>query len=316
MSKKIAKNRLMNRIGEVDEKYVQEAQYTEKELKNLKPDKVSSALAEAEQIAGEITAEEPAITPVVNTDPEIEQEFLPTKNNKIITIVRIAVSVSLVAAAILLFVFLWNPNRSQVATTTDATEAPTETEAEPDTTQEITEATTEAPTTAVAGVRIDEEHFPDPNFRAFITKHFDTNRDNALDELEIQNAKEIFFYTDEDDGTGSSWVNTLDGIEYFTALEVLHCADNKLTALDVTKNTALKTLDISGNAITELDLSQNKALEILDCSQNDIREVDVSSNTSLETLRCSGNPLEVLNVGPLPEKESFFCDVDTWHLEK
>ena len=50
----------------------------------------------------------------------------------------------------------------------------------------------------------------------------------------------------------------------------LSCDDNKLTALDISKNTALTRLSCSGNSLTSLDLSKNMALEKLLCFKNQI----------------------------------------------
>ena len=50
----------------------------------------------------------------------------------------------------------------------------------------------------------------------------------------------------------------------------LSCDDNKLTALDISKNTALTRLSCSGNSLTSLDLSKNMALNKLLCCNNQI----------------------------------------------
>ncbi len=318
MTIRITRDKLMDQINEIRDAFILEAELTEEEQKRMQAP-VGSAPVVAKTAEKE---EESRRQGSLAEQPANEEEPKPeaTSEHKTATFVRITIGVTLVAAAILLFVFFWNPKHSQVASTTDATqeatEAPTEAETEPITTREVTEAATQEPT--VAGLKIDEERFPDPNFREYIIRYFDTNKDNVLDDLEIQNAKEIRLGASKDDKNvnGSAKVASLKGIEYFTQLELLQCAGNQLIELDISHNIALKNLDVSGNKLRSLDLSQNKALETLDCTRNDIREIDVSANTGLNTLRCDGNPLESLNVGSLPEKESFFCDVETWHLIK
>ncbi|MBR6165020.1 MAG: hypothetical protein IKQ45_03715 [Clostridia bacterium] len=43
-------------------------------------------------------------------------------------------------------------------------------------------------TAAMADVKIDEEHFPDPTFRSFLELRFDKNHDGVLSESEIREA--------------------------------------------------------------------------------------------------------------------------------
>ncbi|MFR0796580.1 MAG: hypothetical protein ACLSHG_10055 [Oscillospiraceae bacterium] len=47
----------------------------------------------------------------------------------------------------------------------------------------------------------------------------------------------------------------LTGIEYFTELVALNCENNKLTALDVSKNTHLSEIYCGGNQLATLDLT-------------------------------------------------------------
>lgn len=303
MTIRITKDRLMEEISAIRDAFILEAEYSEEELKRLNVPTGSAPAAVKTAVKEETEPRE-----LLMEQPGHEAEAKPeaAAKHKTATIVSISLGVVLAAAAIVLFMLFWNPKHSQVASTT---------EAEMDATQEASEAATQEPIVAVSEVKIDEEHFPDLKFRKYIIRYFDTNKDNALDDLEIQNAKEIVFDALEDVNDRSK-VASLKGIEYFTQLELLRCADNQLSELDIAKNTALRVLDCSGNRIAALDLSHNTALEKLDCRQNDIREIDVSSNTGLNILRCDGNPWVSLNVGSLPEKESFFCDVETWHLVK
>ena len=153
MSEKDAKNRLLEGIGEVDDVYYQEAEYTEEELERL------NAVVERKTAANVVVATE---MPEQETDrleeqlreiPKIEKEGAEirpeaTPKHKAATIIRITAGVALAAAAILLFVFLWNPDRSDVITTTEAESTREETtEAESmreETTEEASEEATEA----------------------------------------------------------------------------------------------------------------------------------------------------------------------------
>ena len=77
---------------------------------------------------------------------------------------------------------------------------------------------------------------------------------------------------------------------------VLACAENQLTALDISKNTALTYLDCSGNLLTALDVSKHIALTELYCFNNPLTVLDVSKNTALTYLDCGSETLTALDV--------------------
>ena len=81
-----------------------------------------------------------------------------------------------------------------------------------------------------------------------------------------------------------------------TALMNLSCYDNLLSKLDVSKNTALTDLYCYNNLLTKLDVSNNTALRNLYCYYNQIAELDVSKNTALIYLWCHSNNLSELDV--------------------
>ncbi len=68
---------------------------------------------------------------------------------------------------------------------------------------------------------------------------------------------------------GNRGIQDLTGIEDFTALEVLNCADNNLTFLDVSANLQLKELyagnpgELPENSFSSIDLNSNNLLEVL-----------------------------------------------------
>ena len=138
-----------------------------------------------------------------------------------------------------------------------------------------------------AGVAIDDTNFPDADFRTFV-KNFDTNKDDSLSDTEIAAVKVINY--------PHIGITNLKGIEYFTALKILNCESNRLTTLDVSKNTALTDLYCSGNQLTVLDVSKNTALKTLWCDENQLTVLDVSKNTALKILLCDANQLTALDV--------------------
>lgn len=137
-------------------------------------------------------------------------------------------------------------------------------------------------------IPIDENHFPDANFREYV-RQFDANSDGILREAEILKVTLI----------DVSWlrISSLQGVEYFTALQRLDCYHNhQLTALDVSKNTALQWLACQDNQLTTLDVSKNTALQRLDCSFNQLTALNVSKNAALQTLWCNSNQLTALDL--------------------
>ena len=168
------------------------------------------------------------------------------------------------------------------------------------------------------GIKIDENTFPDENFRAYILKKIDKDGDGYLSETEIAETTSI---TCAD-------ISSLKGIEYFvnvqlidcrgcnltqldvsenTALEVLYCSKNNLTQLDVSKNIYLLDLDCSGNNLTQLDVSKNTVLAKLSCQQNNLTQLDVSKNVKLWYLNCYNNNLTQLDVSKNTELQDLDC---------
>ena len=139
----------------------------------------------------------------------------------------------------------------------------------------------------IFAVYINATNFPDATFRNYVGD-FDLNTNGYLTEDEIAYVTQI--------NVPLMNITSLKGIEYFTAMTYLDCNSNKLTALDVTKNTALKNLICTGNQLSAINLSKNTALEELDCSYNKLTTLNVSTNTALTTLSCENNQLTALDV--------------------
>ena len=148
------------------------------------------------------------------------------------------------------------------------------------------------------GILLNEENFPDANFRAALATKFGINEGDELNTIHL--------------GTTSLDVHNrgiadLTGIEHFTALTSLDCYSNQLTLLDVSKNTALKDFNCSYNQLTSLDVSKNTALTWLDCNNNQLTSLDVSLNTALWGLNCNNNQLTSLDVSKNTALRDFNC---------
>ncbi len=105
-------------------------------------------------------------------------------------------------------------------------------------------------------------NIPDPAFRAWLEENSDMNGDGILTEKELAAITRM-----EIAGLD---IASLEGIQYFSQLQVLDCSNNSLTSLDLSGNPNLVSLDCSGNALTSLDLSGCPALERLACYHNEM----------------------------------------------
>lgn len=131
------------------------------------------------------------------------------------------------------------------------------------------------------GVAISEENFPDKNFRDFISKIYDKDRDGFFSAEEISAVTKI--------DCVSRYVENLKGIELFPYLKELWCMNNKITELDVSRNTLLQTLICANNRIGSLNVNNCAVLSKLNCSYNRLKELDVSDCITLRFLRTDGN---------------------------
>ena len=146
------------------------------------------------------------------------------------------------------------------------------------------------------GLAITKTRFPDENFRNYLLDQ-PYGDDGVITEQEIASVVTI--------NVINKRISSLQGIEYFTALTELYCDFNRLSSLDLSKNTRLKELYCNQNNLTTLDLSTNRALEYLGCSSNQIIGLDLSNNESLTKLMCSYNKLEKLDIS---------CNKELWNV--
>ena len=91
---------------------------------------------------------------------------------------------------------------------------------------------------------------------------------------------------------GVAVITDLTGIEAFTSLTELLCANNQLTSLNVTNNTNLKVLLCSRNQIKTLDLTQNAALTDFHSRFNQLCQLNINNgnNAIITSLSFADNP--------------------------
>ncbi len=140
-----------------------------------------------------------------------------------------------------------------------------------------TSGTGDTTSQAPASITIDETNFPDKNFREYIS-----SRDQGETKDGILNAEEIAAISKEGINCSGLSILSLKGIELFTGLMSLDCSGNKLTSLDLSKNTALTSINCSNNQLTTLTLPSVTVSE--------------EKNTTLNYLNCSNNQLTSLNL--------------------
>lgn len=161
-----------------------------------------------------------------------------------------------------------------------------------------------------ASVTIDSKNFPDDVFRAYVKNQIDANNDGVLSKSEIANTEEIYVEIEEEEimeFDSDELISSLKGIEYFTSLKRLYCGGNRITSLDVSKNTQLESLNCSRNQLKSLDVSKNLKLETLSCGHNQLTSLSVSKNTALWLLECVKNKISKLDVSKNLQLKTFYC---------
>ena len=90
-------------------------------------------------------------------------------------------------------------------------------------------------------IAINETYFPDDAFRNYVSNNCDTDHDGQLSEDEALNKTVI--------DVSNRSIADLTGIEYFYALQTLHCEKNQLTSLDLYYNDYVKEVHCNQNSI-------------------------------------------------------------------
>ena len=162
------------------------------------------------------------------------------------------------------------------------------------------------------GIPVDEEHFPDPVFRAWVLD----NEGDILSDEEIEKVTSITI-----DGVTVDPENPLksmEGLSYFKNLTYLKVTQSALTELDlsvvpklqqlwidhtpnlgeidVTMLADLEILSVDSCGLSELDVTKNPKLDKLYAMHNQLTELDLSQNPVLDTLHVSDNRLATLDL--------------------
>ena len=143
--------------------------------------------------------------------------------------------------------------------------------------------------TVVFQKKISKEMFPDENFREYIlSDDVDKNKNGYLSKKEIKGLENI--------NVSDKNIENLSGVEYFKNVTTIYCDYNKLSSIDISKNTALEKFVCRDNHLSSLSLGNNSQLKVLDVCNNNISSLNVGSNGGLIELWADGNSLSSLNV--------------------
>ncbi len=173
----------------------------------------------------------------------------------------------------------------------------------------------------VPSVPIDEEHFPDENFRAYIKEAKDTwPTDGKLDQQEaalytdISGNKSYYIAIDAPE----RGISSLKGLEYFPKLELLNVGENNLTELDLTPCPQLKTVYCHRNQLTSLNMANNKSLETLWCYNNQLTSLNLTNCNDLRSLICENNNFTGLDFSHCSSLRGVYIGgnrIDSWMTE-
>lgn len=143
-------------------------------------------------------------------------------------------------------------------------------------------------------------NIPDPKFKnALINTKCDYSvfydpddvDKNNNGEIEVDEARQVQILH-----VPSQGITSLTGIEAFTRMQRLQCANNQLTNLNYTFPAVFDSLNCSNNPLDTLDLSIFTNLIYLGCNRLNLDTLSLVALTNLRTLECTGNRLKYLDL--------------------
>ncbi len=102
-------------------------------------------------------------------------------------------------------------------------------------------------------------------------------------------------------------ISDVTGIQDFTTLTNLNCANNSISVLDLGQNTSLAFLDCSNNNIPSLNLLGNISLQAVTCNNNNMEDLNIAPN-SLAYLYCQNNSLQQLDLSQMYNLIEVVCN--------
>jgi len=94
-------------------------------------------------------------------------------------------------------------------------------------------------------------------------------------------------------------LNVSKTVSIYGKITDLRCDNNRLSALDISKNTSLVYLTCTNNLIGALDVTKNTLLQDLYCANIGLTSLDISKNTALTNLHCEQNKINIVEMEKL-----------------
>ena len=154
-----------------------------------------------------------------------------------------------------------------------------------------------------------ESAFTDPLFLREVRKLVGKTNGEHIYRSDVENITKLEVNDIADPNEKFKYLESLQGIEYFTGLKELSCYFNDIQELDLSHNTKLEIVDCSYNdLLVSLDVTNCPELWLLDCNNTGLPSLDVSKNPKLKILLTYEAELTALDVShnPLLEK------LDAW----
>ena len=137
--------------------------------------------------------------------------------------------------------------------------------------------------------KIDEELFPDANFRQYVSSKIDKDSDGYLT---VDEALAVTAINVDNKSIGS-----LEGIKYFKNLKSISCNFNSIRELEVSSLPKLNSLSCIKNGMRVLSVTDCPALSTITCCFNDLSTLSLDNFKKLKTVICYSNPnLEFISV--------------------
>ena len=146
-------------------------------------------------------------------------------------------------------------------------------------------------------------YVPDDFFEGWLI-HF--GYDDIMDDYVLTeniNTIEQFYISDYNNSLNGITLQSLQGLENFTALKDLEVQASNLPAIDLSGNRNLERLFLGSPALTSLDLSKNVKLNSLYFEFANIHTLDLSKNTELRSVELQLMPLPLLDISNNPKLE-------------
>ncbi|MBC1499032.1 DUF5011 domain-containing protein [Listeria weihenstephanensis] len=147
-------------------------------------------------------------------------------------------------------------------------------------------------------IPVNAANFPDEKFRNYILSEI-TFGETTLGQENIDKITDL--------DIRNLGITNLKGIEYFTELQSLDCSYNKISELDLSKNTKLISINCNNNELSKLNVTNNKLLVQLNCYSNNLSSLNVRNNTELTYLYCYNNNLTELDISKNLNLIDLYC---------